>query len=464
MKINSRFLFAIAFLTLAALSGYAQTELPSESEAFYPDIFRLSSFVSEQVADSLASSSEYGQNIRPKVLKHWVAFSDCDDNITYSSPFDGSDPFSKLAINEEVRIASIKNGYALVYHEPQKDIQYPLISQYAKSRGWVPINRLLLWHNALNTSSGILMKALALVPAEKSGNIAVFSNPENDSYYSAMFNAPHLYFIMKRCGDMSLLATQSSMEGTSSSILVGWFRDDSYYLWNTRMAFEKTWDSYDVENLASEHACISFYSDTLHLQVPVARIKFPSEKYSKDRYQYRTMDDTMRFIDMEGSDDNWYKTILGYSTVWTPKFCNGRSMYKEVAFLSSEEFSAALSSVESLVSKVDTLSRNGVAEELAQISMAVNHSISKDDALQMSYADCMGQVFGIKPQEREWSAAIIGDLSDPKKVTDDIYALLVDNLKGKYEKLSRNKKSVYKYISLIGGIKYYWIPLEDFPY
>ena len=162
-------------------------------------------------------SSDFGQKKEPRDKRFWVVFSDRDDNTTYTAP-DGATKYMSLSLNETLRIAQIKNGYALVYSEPQEDIAYPMISQHAECKGWIPMKKLLLWHSSPTDDHWICYKALLCVNLDQQmdSNLGrLFRNPSNKSKFEQVSTDMIFYFVMKREGNMALLARTHSLDGRS---------------------------------------------------------------------------------------------------------------------------------------------------------------------------------------------------------------------------------------------------------
>ena len=66
------------------ISGHADTNLPARVEAFYPNVL-LQRLVYESDINDLMKRGDWGQTNPPREKKHWVAFSDRNNNTTYST-------------------------------------------------------------------------------------------------------------------------------------------------------------------------------------------------------------------------------------------------------------------------------------------------------------------------------------------------------------------------------------------
>ena len=300
----------ITLLILSTLVGgltlSAQPSLPDKCTVVYPDILQSSAVLLERDALALEQSSDYGQSSVSRNAKFWVVYSDREDNATYTTP-GGSTKFSTLGFNQQLRIAQIKNGYALVYVEPQEDIEYPLISQYAECKGWVSMKKLLLWHSCPTDDVGIYKKALLCVNLEEDSGAdlgKLYKNPQKKDHFDRLKTDMRFYFVMKLEGDLALLASTHTMDGTSDQVLYGWVASQSYVPWNQRSCLEPTWNHKDVEYFADEAVKIRVCSgeDLERVIRPISFKKMKSEKY--DRHLYRMNPDELRFpiLDYKGSE------------------------------------------------------------------------------------------------------------------------------------------------------------------
>lgn len=302
----------ITLLILLILSGissaFAQPKLPDKCKVFYPEVLLSSVVLSEKDASALERSSDYGQSKAPRNTTFWVVYSDRDGNTTYSEA-GGTAKFSSLAFNEKVRIAAIRNGYALVYTEPQEDIAYPMISQYAQCKGWIPMKNLLLWHSCPANDAGIYNKALLCVNLDEESGAdlgKIYLNPKNKNKFERLKTDMNFYFVMKREGSLSLLARNHTMDGLSDQVLCGWVAEQSYVAWNQRSCVEPTWNHKDVEYFADENAPVRIYSEK-ELETCVTMVAFERKKSERyDKHLYRMNPDDLRFPLLDNGTDVLY--------------------------------------------------------------------------------------------------------------------------------------------------------------
>ena len=143
-------LFFLAFIISCCFGASAQqitTPLPKKCEAFRPDILYTSMLTDKQVK-SLIKSGDYGQRSSRRGAEgheFWIVFSDRADNPTYVAP-GSSTVYKKLGFNDKVRIAQIKDDWALVYTEPKEQETYPKFSGQMEWLGWIKMSNLLLWN------------------------------------------------------------------------------------------------------------------------------------------------------------------------------------------------------------------------------------------------------------------------------------------------------------------------------
>ena len=164
-----------------------------------------------------------------------------------------------------MRIAQIQGNYALVYSEPKVGLQYPLISELAECKGWVPMNHLLLWQSCLANDRGIYNKALLCVNLEAkntSGALgAGYLNPDRKGKSIPLTTDMNFYFIMKQENDMALLAIQNRVDGSmSDQVLYCWVPERSFVPWNQRSCLEPTWEREDVEYYAAKHEQVKIFA------------------------------------------------------------------------------------------------------------------------------------------------------------------------------------------------------------
>ena len=262
MDTMKKYIYLFIQLTFTAEIAFAQT-LPLQTEVFAPQLFQEKT-IKESDIENFQKDANWGQKKPVTNKKYWVVYSDRSENPAYTLPQVNSPIKTKLNFNQEVRIARIENGYALVYEDKLND--YPNISKFAKPLGWVHMSKLLLWNSCPTNDAGIYNKALisAHITKETDKNkemkfYKLFKNPEMETSENI---APTMdfYFIMKKLdNDMVLLAKECKMDGASNQVLVGWMEKTSYVPWNQRSCIEPTWSPKDVEQFVANNTRVGVY-------------------------------------------------------------------------------------------------------------------------------------------------------------------------------------------------------------
>ena len=303
--------FAIAFLSLAV---NAQPKLPGQCEVWLPKSIDTE-VVNKKDAYAVVSKP-YGQTPIPAEKNYWIVFSDRDDNTTYVEPRSGAASYTKLAFNERLIIASIKNDYALVYSEPKTE-RYPYISSAAVSKGWVPLSHLLLWTKGLADDADISYKAVICVNLDVKGNNSagwLYKNPKGKSVEKLKSNM-RFYFIMKEEGNKVLLGNYASLKTDSNIGLFGWVDNNSFVPWNQRTCLEPTWNHSDVQWFSGQNKKWQVFSDKDKMKEGNAFMEgaFDASKTrdAKDQYayeyKYRTMPPReLRYPILDGSTNQLY--------------------------------------------------------------------------------------------------------------------------------------------------------------
>lgn len=308
------FVIIISLLTISVSLLPAQTKLKGTVSVAKPavldgDILREKDIHSVMVAP-------YGQDGRKTGLSYWVAFSDRSDNPTYTAP-DGKTAFSKLSWGEPVRIAEIKNGWALVFFDPKTD--YPRISANAESKGWIQMSKLLLWEKGLADDIGISEKAVICADLDKKGNLKQdegrkrYNSPTGKEGKTLQTDM-HFYYILKREGNRVLLGNNAVIHGALD--LYGWVDVSSFVPWNFRTCLEPTWDIEDVKYFTAKYIQWQVFPNRNNMKgTAPSQGLYPTEVrrktertpiYAKE-YQYRTMPVSyLRYPILEGGDEQTY--------------------------------------------------------------------------------------------------------------------------------------------------------------
>lgn len=317
MYTKMRIRFFLLLLLLPAFVGYAQPALPSYCEAFRPAELtgtQRSLTVKQSDIEKFLKSSDYGQNNR-NTREYWQVLSDRDNNPVYADA-SGEKVISHLKWNEVVTIAKISGKRALVISGTFNKGDYPQIPVNAKCLGWVPMDKLLLWETCPTDDAGIYYKALIALNLD-ANNVAkdntvgkMYGNPENLSNSIPLTTDKKFYYIMKREGNMVLLATQYTVSaGYSREVLFGWVSAGSYVPWNQRSCLEPTWDYQDVTYFINNSKSAPIYT-TANATKEVTRWVYSTQKDWKD---YRMNGNELRFPILDGNVRDKTGNILKYN-------------------------------------------------------------------------------------------------------------------------------------------------------
>lgn len=316
----------LSVLLLVTVKLTAAPRIPDKCEAFRPAALNVI-LLHEKEALALANSKDFGQSTPPASRTYWVVYSDRENNQTYEGPSTSSAKCTTLNFNEELRIAKIQNGMALVYREGKPGVLYPEISSFSECKGWVPMKNLLLWQTCLANDAGIYNKALLCVNLDEIDDSA---NVQQSSGYMApntqasrkrgMTTDMNFYFVMKEENGMVLLATQSKMQGTTwNENLYCWVPKPSYVPWSQRSCLEPTWKHEDAEYFADNGIKIvvdpSSRMDSTEDEF-AGSIPFTRKEYVRNRatqYIYRMEGDQLRYPILEGTNDKLY-SLSTFST------------------------------------------------------------------------------------------------------------------------------------------------------
>ena len=296
---------------------FADIKLPVKCEAFLPTaLYKNTTVISESEANKINSFTAYGQNTPPSDgdYRYWIVYSDRNGNTTYLGPGYNSGKHSTLGFNEKLRIAKIEGDFALVYSEP-KNVEYPAISSVAESKGWVPMENLLLWTKCLSNDIGIYYKALLVVNLDQTSQnskdlLKVYKNPDITNVYDEIETGMSFYFIMKRDKNgLVLLSREYSLEGASDQMLYGWVSQSSYVPWNQRSCIEPNWDPEAVAKFKESSESARIYADK-SLSQYVNQYPYGKKFYDMDDdINYRLPADVLRYpiLDNDTGNDNVYK-------------------------------------------------------------------------------------------------------------------------------------------------------------
>lgn len=256
---KAKFILLVIALSIYSASISAQTQLPDNFEVYTPEYIRdqtnkwMKGYDSWQdYAISRIKKNDLGK--QNKIA--WTAYSDRDANTTYSSPSNAG-AFSKLSFMEKVYIADIKNGFALIFTDDY-DVNYPTINITAKTKGWIPIENLLLWEKCPQNKNSIFQKGLVVGDPSKGQNLVqnppYKTTPSNYGADNGNAKKLDILFILKTSIINSetyyLVSKELSVKERSFEVK-GWLPEDYITLWDQRLCLEPTTASLNFDHYRS---------------------------------------------------------------------------------------------------------------------------------------------------------------------------------------------------------------------
>ena len=307
-----RLSIALIFCCIISFDSFAAPQLPGNCTAGLPNLL-LKKTIKESEVNALVKSGKWGQ--ANKSQKYWTVYSDRSHNTTYNTPSTSGGKCDELDFNEQVRIAKIEDDFALVYTENQKGVIYPLISNNAKSRGWIPLKNLLLWSSCPTDEAGIYNKALIVLNIDeaKKGNTDIdkrYQNPVTKEAPQKLVADMNFYFVMKKADNgLVLLARECKMEGYTYSVLYGWVSTGSFVPWSQRTCIEPNWKPSVAEELKGKRVNV-YREGSKATDIELGRVNRISENPST---KYRLEPQLMRYPllnNTSGNDDQYFVTAF----------------------------------------------------------------------------------------------------------------------------------------------------------
>jgi len=220
----------------------------------------------------------------------WKVYSDRANNKAYTEPNASSAVHSTLGFMDQLNVADIQNGFALVYKSFYAGLE---ISKDAQCIGWIPVDNLLLWEECPQTHSKIYQKALVVHDPAKHGTIAeknppFFIEPDKKSEINPNQRAKDLeiYFVMKTAEidntKYYLLSRSMLIGGGNQQTVYGWIPEEYITEWNQRLLIEPTHEAKAVDYYKSKNVYPTIFYD-----MDDARQLWTNEATQKPLWLYR---------------------------------------------------------------------------------------------------------------------------------------------------------------------------------
>ncbi len=211
----------------------------------------------------------------PSDANPWIAWSDRDNNYTESSPKAG-DKKVLLKFMEPVYIQSYSKGYAHIYQgELDQESDDKVFLNKAKDLGYIHMEKLLLWTQAIRTDMNIQRKAVLMNNLKNLGKIAdnkvsidtirFYSDPEFKHVLPERRTLLEVLYVfdMSPSGDALLLGPEPLMSRSPEENfrILGWTEATRVIQWNTRFAIEPNFDPEAVAERSAKGVHIVFFDN-----------------------------------------------------------------------------------------------------------------------------------------------------------------------------------------------------------
>ena len=323
-KIILLILFAFHVSYFSAQKASDAPALPAQVKVKLPEM--LSSYKPQQMESlqqEFKNGSGWGQNKRAKAAL-WVVFSDRAENPTYTSP-DKTKRLSQLDFGEKVCIADIQGDMALVYKDDKA--RYPDIPSTITSKGWIPMDKLLLWNKCPTDQRGVQKKGIIAINLNKMSKDEKFqskkySSPENLSKSTGLHTDMNFYYVMKETEDGEYALLCNGARVNSAQSFYGWVNKSAFVEWNGRIYLEPNWDVQYNKNHNGQKVNIYFSANMESDEILDWRGYSQSNGDINPAYQYRMPPNEIRYplLDIE-EERNFAKCL--YFIDRTYSFING---------------------------------------------------------------------------------------------------------------------------------------------
>ncbi|MDR0507077.1 MAG: hypothetical protein LBH32_09735 [Dysgonamonadaceae bacterium] len=262
MKIRSVLLLALAQLLVNATA--TGQSLPGKCKVSTPEYIAFG----RKVQPDRAMSQTWQDWAVDKIKNNdfgqanslaWKVYSDRDNNKTYIEPNTLSAVHSTLGFMEQLYIAEIKNGFALIYKSLYKDA---LKIKDAQCFGWISVDNLLLWEECPRSHNGVYRKALIINnmsdPEHIIENPPFYLEPNEESGINNNATTLDIMFVMKTemVGNTKYyLLSREMMVGNRQQNVYGWMQEEYITEWNHRLSLEPSRGQNAIDYYRSRNIC-----------------------------------------------------------------------------------------------------------------------------------------------------------------------------------------------------------------
>lgn len=315
MKNIYRHILLAVYAVVSALAAYGAVTMPRNVEVFMPKVLTEPLILESDIA-RLTADPKWGQG-KSSTDAFWFVYSDRDNNPYYDAPSAGAAKLGTLKLNEKLLITKIQNGYALVIEEP-KSASFPQISTSARMRGWVPMEKLLLWQQCPVDNNHIYRKAiLAANDKDNQRTIVstanlVFRDPSTNQGGKKVTSNLEFYYLMKKdsSGRYLLSKSHTLVDVYTDQALYGWVDPQAFVEWSQRSCLEPNWNQRSAEMLNNPSGTnYHFYVDPqLTQDRGNYQYAIPNDSDHNDITKYRMAPNMLRFpiLNNETGNPNIY--------------------------------------------------------------------------------------------------------------------------------------------------------------
>ena len=452
----------------------AAPQLPGNCTAGLPSLL-LKKTVKESEVNALVKSGKWGQT--NKLHKYWTVYSDRSHNTTYNAPSTSGGKCDELDFNEQIRIAKIENGFALVYTENQKGVIYPLVSSNAKSRGWIPMDNLLLWSSCPTTELGVFRKAFIRLAEnsemdEYTGNL--YSNPNTKEFIERLITGQNVFFVMKKADNgLVLLARECKMEGYTYAVLYGWVSTSSILPWDNRLCIEPNWLPSAVEKLKGKKVNVSIRERspiTVEIGIPSGKVNNLTTKYrwTPEKMRYPLLGDQgtqFSIISFARPPGVLEESVINAYYGFTEKKDEETEIdyWQPVIFISSDEFAQLMEKLQPVMSAANTGNRKPYVDAMKELTRSMIPDITPKEMDEKDVKEIMALVAGLNVKSGSLGGRTLIQIQDENVVKQDEFDGMIADFQNKFRKLKKIRKNKYDFSIERNKTTWYWIPVEDLP-
>ncbi|MGC9345147.1 MAG: hypothetical protein ACP5E3_20750, partial [Bacteroidales bacterium] len=140
-------------------------------------------------------------------------------------------------------------------------------------------------------------------------------------------------------------------------------------------------------------------------------------------------------------------------------------VFKEVLFLSSNEMAQVLANLQNLTSGYGSINqkRQQMQEVWLNLLKTQVGNLNEEEIMEMTVDEISRLTLGLPVQSQFIKAAKLKDITEPAVVSDILFENYLDYFRNKVTTLRSFLTEGYEQSFFSNGMRYYWIPVEDFP-